>query len=550
MSATSLLALEGLTVRYAGADPARPALDGFDLELRAGEIVALLGESGGGKTTAGLAVPALLPASARTEGRILWRGVPVDDSARVRLRGREIGLTFQDPLAALDPVWTVGAQLRETLRRLRGLDGRAADRRARELLAEVRLPVTDALLDAYAHALSGGQRQRVLLALALAGDPSLLIADEPTTALDAPLRRGVLDLLVELSRTRGLSVLLITHDAATAARVADRIVHLQAGRCVAAPPPQPATAVPAAADVESACVLRCRSLSVDWPGRSRVWGRSAPLRAVHAVDLDVQAGETVGLVGESGCGKTSLARAVCGFADIAEGAVTVASPDGPTSRRTARAAQLVFQDPSSALDPRQTVFSAVLEGAVGGGETKPDGIAAALLARVGLGPELWARRPHGLSGGQRQRVVLARALAARPALLVADEPTASLDPAARDAVLVLLAELQREQGWGLLLISHDLSLVRRLSARTAVMLAGRLVEVAPSQADLRHPYSKALLAAAVDEAGRERPRTGCPWFGACDLAEPRCAKDIPSFSDSGRGHLVRCPNTAGNGGTR
>ena len=574
MSARTGLRLRGLRIEFPGPTGNPPAVAGLDLDLAPGEILALVGASGSGKTLTGLAVLGLTPPDAVVRGDLSWDGTPLDgDPAHRALLGRRIAMIFQDPGASLDPVWRVGDQLRETLRETVGLAGADLEVRIASLMSEVRLPADTARR--YPHQLSGGQKQRVMLALALAGDPELLIADEPTTALDVTIQAGVLGTLVDAVRRRGMSLLFITHDLALAGAVSDRIAVIGEGRLVEEGPPARLLDAPGErttrdlldalpdsrtrrrdAIADTSRILDCRNLRVEHRSPVAVFARrTPPLVAVRDVDLDLAAGEALALVGESGCGKTSLARALVGLVPRAGGRVSldgrVRSADGPDVR-----AQLVFQDAFAALDPRQTCGAVLREAAAAGGDAGFDLDAA--LTEVGLSPDLRARRPHELSGGQRQRVALARALAARPRLLVADEPTASLDVLSQARVLDLLVRLQREQGWGLLLITHDLPLARTACHRIAVMYAGVIVETLPVDADPRHPYSREL-AEMTPRLGRplpspadiapDTPGAGCVFAARCPLAIPSCRRQPPALETVAEGHRLRCPVVHRNVGT-
>ncbi|MBU1675511.1 ABC transporter ATP-binding protein [bacterium] len=578
MRSSALLTIEKLCVVFQGpAGPVR-AVSGLDLSLFPGGITALVGVSGSGKTVTGLAVLGLLPREAEVTGRLAWRGEPLDGGRAHRARlGREIAMIFQDPGACLDPVWTVGAQLIETVRAC-GVAGRpAAAARAGALLAEVHLPAL--VRERYPHQLSGGQKQRVMLALALAGDPDLLIADEPTTALDVTIQAGVLDTLQTVVRKRGMAMLFITHDLSLVSGFADRLAVVHEGRIVeegavasvlaapaqartcellaALPEKSPPRSAPAA--VASASVLAVDSLRVEHARRRTFWRRGREARpAVRDVSLTVRAGESVALVGESGCGKTSLALAVAGHLAGVRGELRLSGAHRPPGVPT-RLVQLIFQDASAALDPRQTCGSAIAEAADAAGEERS--VAAAFLRDVDLPPDVAARRPYQLSGGQRQRVALARALAARPRLLIADEPTASLDVVMQSRIVNLLAGLQDAQGWGLLWITHDLPLARSICHRIVVMFHGEIVEELPAARAPRHPYTRELVAmtpvlgeclptpgaSAPLEAGP--PPEGCAFAPRCPLALPSCTLEKPTLQDAAGGRRIRCPVVLRNGGT-
>ncbi len=570
MSGKDLLSIQKLTVTFPGPDGPVRALDGLDFDLVSGEVTALVGESGSGKTVTGLAVLGLLPAEATHSGRLIWNGVELDGGPDHRARlGREIAMIFQDPGAALDPVWTVDEQLRETLRLTAELSGAALESRAVELLDEVRLPAS--IRPRYPHQLSGGQKQRVMLALALAGNPDLLIADEPTTALDVTIQAGVLDTLQAAVRQRGVSLLFITHDLSLAGGFADRIAVIRDGCLVeqgpvdsvlASPrrthtrdliaalpdsrPPRDDQAIATGPDA-----LACVGLGVEHERRRTFWSNTREtLTAVSDVDLTVGSGEAVALVGESGCGKTSLARAVTGLLTRVAGDVSVAGEARPPGVPTVRA-QLIFQDAYASLDPRQSCGDALSE-AARASDISPIDIVAA-MTEIGLDAGAASRYPHQLSGGQRQRVALARALAARPRLLVADEPTASLDVLMQSRIVQLLVDLQRKQGWGMLLITHDLPLARIACHRIAVMYNGEIVEVFPSASEPRHPYTRELVAVTpvlgvslppvktLSMSVGPPPETGCAFAPRCSHVQPACTSKKPLLARAGEGRLIRCP---------
>lgn len=576
MSGDGRLSLRGLSVEFPGPDGPTAAVDGLDLDLARGEILALVGRSGSGKTLTGLAVLGLTPPEARVSGRLVWNGDPLDGGPAHRARlGREIAMIFQDPAASLDPVWTAGAQLRETLREVAGLDGPELAAREAALIAEVRLPASAGAR--YPHQLSGGQKQRVMLALALAGDPDLLIADEPTTALDVTIQAGVLETLVDAARRRGLALLFITHDLALAGALADRVAVIRDGRLVETGPCVQLLAAPGEAHTrelidalperrppratrpaDAPPVLACRALRVEHGRDGGVFAlRPERIVAVRGVDLEVGGGEALALVGESGCGKTSLARAVTGLSARAGGEVRLLGEPRPAGTPTVRA-QLIFQDAYASLDPRQSCGDALREAARAAGVSAF--AAETALAEVGLDPGTAARRPHQLSGGQRQRVALARALAARPSLLVADEPTSSLDMMAQARVLDLLIRLQREQGWGLLWITHDLPLARAACHRLAVMYAGVVVETLPADAEPLHPYTRELND-MTPRLGRPLPPAApvadipavdvdaCVFVARCPLAESGCRRAFPELETVSDDHALRCPVVRRNGGT-
>jgi len=554
VAGADLLQVRSLTVRYAGTS--RPAIEDFDLNVDSGECVAVVGPSGSGKSTICRALLNLLPPTADWTGSIRWQGQDLGQQPRMwrRMRGRGLGLVLQDHRHALDPVFRIGDQVSEVVKRHRpDLDRAARWEITRSLLAEVRLPDTTEFARRYPHQMSGGQRQRVGIAAALAAEPRLLLADEPTTALDLVVQRDIMALLIDLVHRRGLALLLVSHDRDLVALLADRVVDLESAGKVGGSPQ--ATAEPALIAAATGPCLVVRGLTVTVAGPR---GRHP---VVEGVDLDLNAGKTLGLAGESGAGKTTLARALAGWHPIDSGSMDlVGGPGGaPSARR--RAVQLVSQDPAAALDPRQTVLAAVTEAARATGcdaDAARQG-ALRLLDEVELGPELAGRRPGTLSGGQRQRLQLARALATQPRVLVADEPASSLDPRLRRRLLDLMKRVQRRQGLALLLISHDLPFLERWSDQVAVMLAGKVVELySPGYVESpRHPFARDLAAAAPArlsclhgsgsptdgelETNQQPPPNGCPYALRCDLVQPACRTHLPDLRDLGAGHLVRCP---------
>jgi ABC-type glutathione transport system ATPase component len=511
----AVLETAALTVAYDG----RTALSGVSLAARRGETVALIGESGSGKSTLAMASLRLTPPAAEIRAGSVWleetdiAGLPAD--AVRALRGRRVALVPQAAMAALNPVRPVGAQIAEAAR-VHGLPDPAG--RARALMAEVGLP--EARLPAYPHELSGGQRQRVALAMALAAEPEVLIADEPTTGLDVLVQKAIMDLLARLSAARGLTVLVVTHDLPMIARRAARLAILQDGRLVEEGAPE---ALARSARHPHSRALFASVLALDAPKR---WARAAPgetvleiadlavtyraglagrlrgaspVAALAGVSLDVRGGEVVGLVGASGSGKTTLARAALGLVAPSAGRVRVADapprPGGP--------AAMVFQDPYQSLRPAMAVGEAVGEPLAIAGQPRAARRAAVrgALAEMRLPSDdaFLARRVGSLSGGQRQRLALARALVARPRLLLADEPTSMLDQSLRMDLLATLEAARAAYGLGILFVTHDLALARHFCDRIAVMEAGRIVEEGPADTVCRapaHPYTRALLAAA------------------------------------------------------
>ncbi|WP_248703711.1 ABC transporter ATP-binding protein [Curtobacterium sp. MWU13-2055] len=535
-----LLEVEGLHVAFGDAEP---VVRDVSFTLTPGRVLALVGESGSGKSVSAMSVLGLLPPEARVSGSVRFRGEELvgasDDTLRA-VRGAGIGVVFQEPMNSFTPVLSIGTQVAEAIRaHPTDLDRAAVSARVDELLRAAGLTDPERIRKAYPHELSGGQLQRAMIAMALAGDPVALIADEPTTALDVTVQAGILDLLRRLGRERSLAVLLITHDMGVVADVADELLVMRRGdpvehgtvaevfahpsadytrELLAAVPSLEARggAADAAADVEGdpstaradvaeasrasrPLVAQLRDVAV------RYSRRGGP--TVSGIDLDLRAGETVGLVGESGSGKSTIGRALAGLVPVVEGSVEVDGSDLRTARgRRLRELRsrvgIVFQDPASSLNPRQTIGWSIAEPLLVHGTASAADRAERvreLLTAVQLDPS-WAERfPHQLSGGQRQRVAVARALALRPALVIADEPTSALDVTVQAAVLDLLAQLQDEFGFGMLLISHDLAVVRQLADEVVVLHDGRVVERGTTDAVLDDPqqdYTRMLLAAA------------------------------------------------------
>ncbi|MFJ3381582.1 dipeptide ABC transporter ATP-binding protein [Curtobacterium sp. NPDC090217] len=537
-----ILQVEGLHVAFGDAEP---VVRDVSFDLTPGRVLALVGESGSGKSVSAMSVLGLLPPQARVSGSIRFRGAElvgasVDELRAVR--GAGIGVVFQEPMNSFTPVLSIGTQIAEAVRaHPRGLDRAAVSGRIDELLRSAGLADPERIRRAYPHELSGGQLQRAMIAMALAGDPVALIADEPTTALDVTVQAGILDLLRTLCRERELAVLLITHDMGVVADVADEVLVMRRGepvehgavdalfrapqaaytrallaavpsleaRPASAPPPADGTDGAEASRASRPVVARMRDVAV------RYDRRGAP--TVSGIDLELRAGGTLGLVGESGSGKSTIGRALAGLVPVVAGAVEVDGSDLRTARgRRLREIRsrvgIVFQDPASSLNPRQTIGWSIAEPLLVHGVSAADRTNRVhdLLVAVQLDPS-WAERfPHELSGGQRQRVAVARALALRPALVIADEPTSALDVTVQAAVLELLSSLQDEFGFGMLLVSHDLAVVRQLADEVVVLHDGRIVERGDTSTVLDDPqedYTRMLLAAApVADPARQATR--------------------------------------------
>jgi len=560
----AVLRVRNLSVEFGSRDRWTPVTFDVSFDVRAGETVALVGESGSGKSVTAMSVLDLLPENARRRGVIELCGEDLIAASPTRLRdvrGGEVGVVFQEPMTALNPVYTIGAQLREVLSSHGRLSRRAADARALELLRLVNLPEPERRLRQYPHQLSGGQRQRAMIAMAISGDPKLLIADEPTTALDVTAQAEILDLLLELQLRLDMALLLITHDMGVVADVASHVVVMRGGSVVEDAPShelfrspkdpytrdllasvpflgrsaivaqQPTTSLqviepspavqraPDPAHDDAALVLDIANLVIEYPGRFT----AKPFRAVDGVDLQVRAGDVVGLVGESGSGKSTIGRAAVGLVPVTSGSVTVAGTELTTaSRRDQRALRrdvaIVFQDPASSLDPRATIGSSIADplgwNGVERNRRRQRLRAEELLELVRLPKEWVERYPHELSGGQRQRVGIARALAMNPSLLIADEPTSALDVSVQASVLRLLLDLQERMGFSCLFISHDLSVVEQLANRVVVLNRGRIEEQGDTRQILHHPredYTRRLIQAVpvpdpVTQAERRRVR--------------------------------------------
>ncbi len=535
-----MLEVEDLRVEFGPAGAPVAAVDGVGFAIERGETLVLVGESGSGKSLTALALTRLLPPAARLargcvrlDGRDLF---VLPERRMSEIRGRRIGFVFQEPQVALNPVMRIGEQIGEVLRRHLGLRGAALRRRIVESLDAVGIAEPERRAREYPHQYSGGMKQRAMIAIALAGEPDLLIADEPTTALDVTLQAQILDLLKAEQRRRGMAMLFITHDFGVAWQVADRIAVLRAGRLVeeaprddfyraprhpytralfAALPRLERRAVVAPAPAATP-LLEVSGLSVRFPIRRGVFRRTVGhVGAVEDVSLRLEAGETLAVVGESGSGKTTMGRAILRLLPLAGGSVRFRGEDlaalSPAQlRERRRHLQIVFQDSYAAMNPRMLVGDVIEEGMIaqglGGSRAAREARVAELLAQVGLEPAHARRYPHEFSGGQRQRICIARALAVDPALIVCDEPTSALDVSVQAQILDLLRELQQRLGLAYLFITHNLGVVAQLAHRVAVMRGGRIVEQGPVDEVLfapRHPYTSELLA-AVPRIGQAR----------------------------------------------
>ncbi|WP_335947812.1 ABC transporter ATP-binding protein [Salipiger bermudensis] len=536
-----LLEIDALSLTIHG----KPILRDLSLTIAPGEIVALTGESGSGKSMTALAVMGLLPQGAETSGALRLDGTNLCQLSERRLcaiRGREIGMIFQEPMTALNPVQRIGAQVAETILVHKAMPRAAANDRAAEMLARVGLPPERVPPSRYPHELSGGQRQRVVIAMAIALRPKLLIADEPTTALDVTTQAQILDLLRDLVREEGMGLMMITHDLAVVSEMADRIAVMNSGEIVE----QGATARLFAemrhpytrqlfeasrhrADLPEARpdgpLLRVEQVTRHYPGpRQGLFRPGRALIAVNGVTFEIARGERVGLVGESGCGKSTLARAILGLEPVQAGAITLDGAPvyrhGKPDRAVRRRVQVVFQDPYGSFNPRHRVGRLIAEpfhllDDPPRGPERAAAIARA-LTDVGLKPDHAEQHIHAFSGGQRQRIAIARALIIRPELVIFDEAVSALDVRVRAQILDLIADLSRQYGLTYLFISHDLSVVRGITDRVLVMRSGEIVEAGETETVFDNPahwYTKSLLAAAPSLL---RP----PGGGQADDREP------------------------------
>jgi peptide/nickel transport system ATP-binding protein len=524
----SVLSIESLTVDLPPGADRRHAVEVLDLRIGRNEILCLVGESGSGKSVTAQSVLGLLPKRQLTisAGAILYSGqdlVTLPPARLRQLRGARISMIFQEPMAALNPVLTVGEQIAEAIRAHERMATRAMHQRIEALLASVGLPDPALLRRAHPHNLSGGQRQRVMIAMALALSPDLLIADEPTTALDVTTQMQILRLLKQIQAERHMGILFITHDFGVVAEIADRVAVMRYGRKVEegdarqvlAAPAHPYTqaliaAVPRlhshrpAIAADAPAVLRTHALAKTY-GATRSWfRRTRHVLAVDRVDIVVRRGETLGVVGESGSGKTTLARMIVRLLRPDAGEIDFHGTDlGRLSRRALRPyrrrIQMVFQDPFGSLNPRWAVGDIIAAGPVAQGVSRRAALARAteLLGLVGLDPSAIRRFPHEFSGGQRQRIGIARALALDPELLIADEPVSALDVSVQAQVLALLDDIRRRLDLAMLLITHDLRVAAQVCDTVAVMRHGQVVEYAPAAelfAHPQHPYTQELIA--------------------------------------------------------
>ena len=587
-----LLELQGFGVEFATPRGTVTAARDVSLRVRRGECLGVVGESGAGKSQVFLGVLGLLAANGRARGQARFAGrelLTLPSGELDALRGRHIGLIFQDPMTSLTPHLTIGAQLMEVRRRHLNESAPAAAAAALKLLRQVQVTDPERRLGQYPYELSGGMRQRAMVALALAGEPQMLIADEPTTALDVTIQAQILALLGCLKRTRSLALVLITHDLGAVAGLAERICVMKDGtlleegtaqevllrprepytRALLAAAALPGAAAAAAPAVDSPAALSVEAVSVEFALHAPLLGRARHLHALSDVSFTVRRGESLALVGESGCGKSTLARAALQLLPLKSGRVLwLGTSLGARTRRELRALrcdlQIIFQDPLASLEPRATAGQSIEEGL----KLHAPGLDAAArelavlqaLEEVGLAPQLAARYPHELSGGQCQRVGIARAMVLRPQLLVCDEPLSALDLSTQAQIVALLERLRTQRGLTLLFISHNLGLVRRLCQRVLVLYLGRMMESAATEAlfsSPHHPYTRELLAAIPSTDPRVQPArllkvregepaspldppSGCVYRTRCPHALPLCAAQRPPWERTGEGGEVAC----------
>lgn len=579
-----VLALDQLKVSFATNDGLIEAVRGVSLTIGRGECLGVVGESGSGKSQTFLAVMGLLAPNGRVHGSARFQGAELIGMAPRALnavRGAKMGMIFQDPLTALTPHVTIGEQIAEPLRRHLKLSHDEARQRAREWLQRVRIPDAARRLDQYPHELSGGMRQRVMIAAAMAPGPELLIADEPTTALDVTVQAEILDLMAELKRETGAAMVLITHDMGVIARIADRVCVMKSGAYVEEGPAERLFAAPQApytralldaiprldregrggrptlepVPADAPVIVQAQGVKVWFPVNGGLFAKPLQLRAVDGVDLVLRRGETLGVVGESGSGKSTLARAVLKLIPATAGAVTILGRDifaaqGEALRHARKDLQIVFQDPLASLDPRMTVGDSIAEPLR---VHRPDldraqreVLAREMMAEVELDPDLINRYPHELSGGQNQRVGIARAMILKPALVICDEAVSALDVSVRAQIIDLLIGLQKRLGMAMLFISHDLAVVREISHRVMVLYLGRVMEQASREqlyARPMHPYTRALLSAApIPDPAIERSRKRVKLTGeAPSPLDPRSAfRFLPSRAPVD----IKAPHTA------
>ena len=570
-----VLRVEGLCVSARTEQGLKPLVQDLSFDLKKGETLAIAGESGSGKSITSLAIMGLLPQPGVrvTGGRMHFAGhdlTVLSESALRGVRGDRIAMIFQEPMTSLNPVMTVGAQLTEAIRAHEPVGRSEARKRAVEALRAVRLSEPERRMGQYPHELSGGMRQRVMIAMALALRPEVLIADEPTTALDVTVQREVLDLLRDLQRELGTAIILITHDMGVVAEMADRVIVMRQGRQVETATTLDIFARPQAAYTQALLaavprmgqgaerppvtkepVARLTDVVVRYPLRGGLLGGiTQNVHAVEHVSFDIRKGETFALVGESGCGKSTIAKALVGLAPH-QGRIEIAGQalqglDAPALKEMRRKVQMVFQDPMAALNPRMKIGDLIAEPLLihGMGDAASQRASAAdLMARVGLEAAQLDRYPHEFSGGQRQRICIARALALQPDLIIADESVSALDVSVQARVLDLLRTLQTEFHMSYLFISHDMAVVDNISDRVGVMYLGQIVELGTKAqifGNPQHPYTRRLIDAVPipDPLQKRATASRASSEVPSPLHPPGHQPERVILRDIGAGHLV------------
>ncbi|MBR0928203.1 ABC transporter ATP-binding protein [Bradyrhizobium diazoefficiens] len=596
-----VLSVSGLTTSFMLERRWIPVVRNVSFDVAARETVAIVGESGSGKSVTALSIMRLIPKEiGRIEGRVMLAGrdlLALPDASMKDIRGNDIAMIFQEPMTSLNPVLTIGFQIAEALIQHRGLSRAAAEAETIRLLDRVRIPAAKSRFHEHPHRLSGGMRQRVMIAMALACKPKLLIADEPTTALDVTIQAQILELLKELQQEEGMSILFITHDMGVVAEIADRTVVMYGGQAVEtdatarifAAPSHPYTrallaAVPRLGSMDGRArpmrfpivdkvtgtsdepaetpntvsaaerpLLEVSGLTTRFPIRSGLFGKvSGRVHAVENLSFTLRAGETLALVGESGCGKSTTGRSILKLTEPDSGTVLIDGQDvlamnARTLRDVRKQMQIIFQDPFASLNPRMSVGTAIAAPLLANGlatASQARDQVADLLVRVGLSADMAARFPHEFSGGQRQRICIARALALGPKLIVADEAVSALDVSVKAQVVNLMLDLQASMGLAYLFISHDIAVVERMSHRVAVMYLGEIVEIGPRAAlfgNPQHPYTKKLMAAVpVPDPSRRGTRRE---LANDEIRSPVRARDyqppVRQYREVSPGHVVQ-----------
>jgi peptide/nickel transport system ATP-binding protein len=598
-----VFSVSGLEVAFRGRTGWTPVVHDMSMQIARGETLALVGESGSGKSVTSLASMRLLdPETSRIRGKVLLEGrdlLTLSEPQMRGVRGNDMAMIFQEPMTSLNPSMKIGEQIAEVLEAHQGMDRKAALAETQRLLERVRIPAARQRMGEYPHQSSGGMRQRFMIAMALACRPRLLIADEPTTALDVTIQAQILELIKVLQEEEDMAVLFITHDMGVVAEVADRTIVMYRGRAVEQGPtealfdapeqpytrallsavprlgsmtgsrqparfplveaetgkPLPARPVEARVDDSTAPLLQVRGLTTRYATGGGFLGRGAGrVHAVEGIDFDIHPGETLALVGESGCGKSSAGRSILGLTPAQEGSVKLEGEELlGLSRRTIRPyrrkMQMIFQDPFASLDPRFRIGDAIAEPMLTHGlvsRAEAPGRVADLLEKVGLTGDMARRYPNEFSGGQRQRLCIARALGMTPSLIVADEAVSALDVSIKAQVINLMLDLQEEMGLSYLFISHDMAVVERMSHRVAVMYLGEIVEIGPRAAifeNPQHPYTRRLLSAVpVPDPARRGLRRG---LDVRDLKSPVRPLDYQppkrEWREVSPGHRVQVP---------